>query len=77
MPRLSFRAADGQQTIGPLAEATDFQVRDGSCIFTTEVQPDADYGFIRRAGDVWHVGAGKTVRLRTPRGCTIHYEALV
>lgn len=77
MPRLTFTAVSGQQTIGPLAAATDFQVRDGSCVFTTEAaQPDTDYGFLRRVGDVWQVGAGKTVRLTTPRGCTLHYEAL-
>lgn len=77
MPSLSFTAASGQQTIGPLAAATDFQVRAGSCIFTTEEQPDPNYGFLRREEQVWHVGAGKTVRLTTPRGCTLHYEALL
>lgn len=81
MPLLSFKETDGVQTIGPLAAGTDFQVRDGACLFATS-DPGAslDAGFERIAGGDradWHVGTGKTVYIWTTKRASVFYEALV
>lgn len=78
MPQLSFRKTDLVQTIGPLAAGTDFQVREGACLFSTEAMaPDDDLGFRLRAGDTIFAAAGKTVRVQTATRCVLQYEALV
>ncbi|WP_112312497.1 hypothetical protein [Pseudogemmobacter bohemicus] len=77
MPKVSLTSASGWVVIGPLAATSDFQVRRGACLFTTEAPgADTDFGFDRREGETWTVGSGKTVRLRAGADCLVHYEAL-
>lgn len=77
MPQVSFRKADGVITIGPLAAGTDFQVREGSCLFSTEAMAvDDDQGFRLRLNETIFAGAGKTVRMQTGTRCVVQYEAL-
>jgi hypothetical protein len=80
MPLLTITAAQGVQTIGPLDADTDFQLRDGSCMFST-ASPGGDLnaGFDRKAhGDraEFFVATGKTVYLWTTSRCTLFYGSL-
>ena len=79
MPQTSFRKTDGVVTIGPLAAGMDFQVREGSCLFSTEAMAvDDELGFRLRVNESIFAAAGKTVRMQVTAGrCVVQYEALV
>lgn len=81
MPLLTIKASDGPQAIGPLTVTTDFQVKDGACLFATS-NPGANLndGFDRIANSDrsdWQAGVGKTVYVWTKKRATVYYEALV
>ncbi|WP_225029565.1 hypothetical protein [Xinfangfangia pollutisoli] len=69
---------DGVVVIGPLADDTDFQVRDGSCLFSP-ADPDGDtnFGFEIVAGRTaeFFLASGKTAYLQG-RSFTIFFEVL-
>lgn len=80
MPQVPRTYEQGVLTIGPLANATDFQVLSGSCRVSTE-DPGVtvDFGFKRTDSDFsncWHVIAGKTVYIRPITNCVIYYGEL-
>jgi hypothetical protein len=80
MPLLTITEADGVVPVGPLDADTDFQLRDGSCMFSPNSPGgDLNAGFDRAAhGDKaeFFAATGKTVYIWTTSRCTLFYGSL-
>lgn len=82
MPRQTITAGDGWVILtgGALAAATDFQVRQGTCLMNDAVPVDANDGFEFSANvpgkDSWFAALGKTIRVRTATTVVIQWGNL-